>query len=410
MIIFIKLALRNLFRNKKRTIISAIAIGFGLASIILSDAVTNGMLENMIKSATQVYTGEGEIVKKNYNNLPKIEDTIIDSKNILESLKNESKIKFITQRVESMGMIKSSRDFSTLGVVGIDLENEKNISNLSKVIKEGEYLEEKDLNSVMISQKIAKKLGVLLGDKVVVTTSAANSKDLSEERFRVGAIFSFGRRDIDNNLIFINIKKAKKMMNINSPHRIVFRFKKIEDSTNKKLKIWTKYNKNGNSILSWGEMIPELKSMVDMSAFSLWIMAMILFIIVSSGILNTLFMSIYERMFEFGVLKAIGTKKIQLGFLIIFEAFWLGIFSIFIGIIFSVILIYFINESGGVTAYSGIEYAGTVIDNAIYMNIEISQIFIYSFMLLFFILLISIYPAIYAARITPSKAMRERKI
>jgi len=150
--------------------------------------------------------------------------------------------------------------------------------------------------------------------------------------------------------------------------------------------------------------------MLDMSEFSLWITAGILFLIVAFGILNTLFMSIYERMFEFGVLKAIGTSKKQLGFMIVLEAFWLGIFSIVIGGILSIIFIFTINYTGGITAYSGMEYAGSTIQNAIYMNGDIISSLEYSLILLIFILLISLYPALHAAKITPSKAMRERKI
>ena len=157
-------------------------------------------------------------------------------------------------------------------------------------------------------------------------------------------------------------------------------------------------------------MIPELSGITKMMSYSLWITALILYILVSAGILNTLFMSIYERMFEFGVLRAIGTKKTQLASMIILEALWLGVFSIIIGGIASIIFIVAINNMGGITTYSGMEFAGGTIKNAIFMNANILESLEYAIALLIFILLISLYPAIHAAKITPSKAMRERKI
>lgn len=408
--IFIKLAFRNLLRNKKRTIISSIAIGFGLMSIILYTGLTNGMIDNMISSGTKTFSGEGEIVKNGYNKDPKIENIVQNAQKTIDELKKESSIANVSPRNESLGMIKSARDFSMILITGIEPNNEKNVSELFKSIKKGKYLNQNDLNSILISKRTAKKLGVALGDKIVLTSPQANSKDLSEELFRVEGIFSFGMRDIDKNIVFINIKKAKSMIKINAPHKIIFNFKNIQDSRNKKLKIWQKYNKDGNIILSWEEMIPELYAMLGMMSFSLWLTAFILYILVSAGILNTLFMSIYERMFEFGVLRSIGTRKSQLGFMIILEAFWLGIFSIIIGSIMSVVFTILINSNGGITTYSGVKFAGATIKNSIFININIMESIQYSIALLIFILLISIYPAIHAARITPSNAMRERKI
>ena len=408
--IFIKLAFRNLLRNKKRTIISSIAIGFGLMSIILYAALSNGMIDNMIKSGTKTFSGEAEIIKKGYNKNPKIENTVNNPNKIIKELKNESLISNITQRTEALGMIKSSRDFSMILISGINPKTEKNASELFKNIKKGKYLEENDLNSVLISQKTAKKLGIDIGDKIVLTSPQANTKDLSEELFRVKGIFSFGIRELDKNVVFINIKKAKSMIKIKNPHKIIFNFKNIQNSKNKNLKIWKTYNEDGNVILSREEMIPELSGITKMMSYSLWITALILYILVSAGILNTLFMSIYERMFEFGVLRAIGTKKTQLGSMIILEALWLGIFSIIIGGITSIIFIVFINNTGGITTYSGMEFAGGTIKNAIFMNSNILESIEYAVALLIFILLISLYPAIHASRITPSKAMRERKI
>jgi len=223
--------------------------------------------------------------------------------------------------------------------------------------------------------------------------------------FRVGGIFRFGIREMDKGMAFIDLKKSQQLLGIDDRvHEIAFVFNDIKLSSNREHPIWKKYSTDGNETVSWTTFISELSSALDMMDFSLYILAVILFGVVAAGIVNTLFMSLYERMFEFGVLKAVGTRPIQMAKLVIFEAAALSIVSIVIGSTIGGIITMILTKTG--IDYSGTEFLSVTMD-VIYPVIDIKQFTLYPVMLLIFTVVIGLYPALHAAKITPSKAMKK---
>jgi ABC-type antimicrobial peptide transport system permease subunit len=137
--------------------------------------------------------------------------------------------------------------------------------------------------------------------------------------------------------------------------------------------------------------------------FAVVFLGLILFILVSLGIINTLFMSIYERVFEFGVMRAVGTRPFGLWRLIIFEAGSLALLSIGIGLVLGFVVTFITAQSG--FNYRGVEFAKTTI-NMIYPVLEIRQFLVYPLFVMIFTILAGIYPAFHGARLVPAKALR----
>ena len=135
------------------------------------------------------------------------------------------------------------------------------------------------------------------------------------------------------------------------------------------------------------------------------VLAVILFAVVSLGIINTLFMSLYERMFEFGVMRAVGTRPFGIGRLILLEAAALSVISIGLGIILGFILTYIVTKTG--IDYRGIEFAGVTFQKLLYPVMTVKQYYYYPFWVFVFTTIIGIYPAVYAARMSPAEAMRK---
>ena len=134
------------------------------------------------------------------------------------------------------------------------------------------------------------------------------------------------------------------------------------------------------------------------------IVGVILFGVVSLGIINTLFMSLYERMFEFGVLRALGTRPFSMGRLIVFEAGGLAVISIVLGLIIGFFVTYLVAQIG--IDYIGIEYEGVTFTELLYPVLELRQFIIYPVLVFFFTMLVGLYPAFYAGRLNPVDAMR----
>ena len=150
--------------------------------------------------------------------------------------------------------------------------------------------------------------------------------------------------------------------------------------------------------------MPQLKASLELSDFSTLIIAVILFAVVALGIINTLFMSLYERMFEFGVLRAVGTRPGAVARLVVSEAAALSVISIVLGVIIALLVTGIVSKIG--IDYRGIEYAGVTFTEKIYPVLRPIQFVKYPAWVFIVTTLVGIYPAVYAARLRPARAMR----
>jgi ABC-type lipoprotein release transport system permease subunit len=138
--ILLKLAWRNIFRNKRRTILSGIAIGIGLASLIFTDALMIGMKESMIRSATGTFLGQAQIHAKGFRETLEVEKTIHDLDSVIMQLNNDPDINHYAVRTQAFGMITSPANVSSVIFYGIDPEMEKHISKIKEAVRKGSYL------------------------------------------------------------------------------------------------------------------------------------------------------------------------------------------------------------------------------------------------------------------------------
>ncbi|RQW06191.1 ABC transporter permease, partial [candidate division KSB1 bacterium] len=238
------------------------------------------------------------------------------------------------------------------------------------------------------------------------TVTEAHTGDLAQEMFRISGIYHFNSRDMDGGMAFIHLDKAQRMFGIQEGvHEIALQFIDSAHGGDESLPFWQKYSQNGNEALGWTRILPELQAAIDMTDFSTLLIGVILFGVVALGIINTLFMSLYERMFEFGVLRAVGTRPFGVAKLILCEAGALAVLSIILGTIIGYIITALVRRTG--IDYSGIEFAGVTFRHLIYPVMQIRQFIVYPCWAFLLILLVGIYPAIYAARLSPAQAIRK---
>ncbi len=407
--IYLKLAWRNLFRNRRRTFLSALAIGVGIAALIFMDALLIGWKDNMIRSATSTFMGEGQVHRKGFRDTLEVDKTIDHPQKWVDTLQSNPDIQWVTRRTQAFGMIASPRNVQTIIINGIDPVTEKNISKLDEAIIEGTFPEQNSgKDNILIGRKLADILEVEPGDKVTLTVAQAETGDTAQAMFRIGGIFQFQIREMDRSMAFINLQRSQELLNIKtSVHEIAFTFKDRNLSTHPEHPVWHLVDDPNLELLSWLELMPELKAMLKWLNVSMLIMSLILFGIVAAGIVNTLFMSLYERMFEFGVLRAVGTRPGNLALLIVFEAGALAAISAVLGSMMGGVLILIFSRLG--LDYSGTEFVNVAITDRIYPVMETYQFIIYPLALILFTMLVGLYPAIHAAGMTPSKAMKKGK-
>ena len=401
----IKLAIRNIFRNKRRTFIAGFAIGIGLAALIFTDALIIGMEYNMIASATESFMGEGQIHRMGFRESYDVEETIVDPDDIMQRLSQEPMVAHFTSRTLSFAMITSPANVSSVTMVGVDPETERHLSQIDEAIIKGAFFSGDNTRDIIIGSKLAEILEADIGSRVVLTVAQAHTGDLAQEMFRVSGIYHFNIREMDLAMAFVRLPKSQQMLNIDHGiHEIAIMFKTETFGRNKNDPFWKRYSRNGNEAVPWTVLMPALAKSIEVSNFATFLVGVILFGVVALGIVNTLFMSMHERMFEFGVLRAVGTRAIAMARLILFEAGALAALSIILGAILGLIVTYIVMQTG--INYTGIEFAGVTFRKLLYPVLTFKQFVIYPVAVFIFTLFVALYPAAYAARLSPAKAMR----
>lgn len=403
---YIKLAWRNLWRNKRRSLIAGTAIGIGLASLIFVDALLIGMERNMVHSATSSYLGEGQIHRAGYRESGEVEQTIHNLDEVLRKLERDDRVLHVTRRVYSFSMITSPANVGAISLVGIDPRTEPYLSQIDEAVTEGQYFASDGAREIVIGSKLAEILEVGLGDRVVLTVARARSGDLAQEMFRISGIYFFNIDEMDRGMAFVRLEKAQELLGLeNEVHEIAMLFTDSQYGWDKDHFIWNEYSAAGNEAVGWTVLLPQLEAAFSMSDFSTLILGIMLFGIVALGIVNTLFMSLHERMFEFGVLRAVGTRPRGMASLILLEAGALAVVSIILGCILGWGITLLFAKIG--IDYTGIEFAGVTFRELLYPVLQFDQFIIFPFWVFVFTVVIGLYPALFAARMSPADAMRK---
>ncbi len=405
MSIYVKLAFRNMLRNKRRSLIAGSAIGLGLASLVFVDALVIGMERNMVESATSTFLGDGQIQHRHFRDTMQADLTVGHPSRVLDNLRREPAVEHFSMRTMSYGMISSPANFSSIEFIGIDPATEKDVSEIDEAVIRGSFFRGENTEDILIGAKLAEILEVSLGDRVVVTCAQAETGNLSQDLFRVSGIFKFNIAEMDRGMAFVRLPKAQGMLGIGQNfHAVVLVLKDPMFGLDEDFYLWRKYSQYGNKAFGWPEILPQVEAAFELSRFSTYLLGLILFGIVALGIINTLFMSLHERMFEFGVLRAVGTRPFSMGKMIVYEAAALAVLSIFLGCLLG-FLVTAITARVGID-YTGIEYVGVTFRRRIYPVLRLRQFVEYPLWVFVFTVLVGLYPAAHAARMLPSAAMR----
>ena len=401
MLIF-KLAWRNLFRNKRRTLLTVMLLSFTLVSLILADGMIKGMQEDLVSSVTQTLSGEAQIHKKGF--FDELDEKIFIAKpeSIITQILLNNDVQAYAPRVLLGGMVASPYNITSGLIYGVDATQEIGISKIKNAIIDGAYLSGLQ-REILIGKPMSDTLEVSLGDRIVITAVEVDTDEISQELFRVSGVFEFGLPELDNSLSFININIAQHLIGLNNGiHQIAVRFKNPEYALDPEHSFYQEINRQDLEVLSWLDFNPSVASLIGMSNYGTIIIGSILFLLAIFGVVNSLFMSIYERLYEFGVAKAIGTSGSELMSLVMLESLLLAIVSCVLG----AVLGYFVNSWFAINGihFGTYEVSGVVLQG-IHTKVALEQFTVLPLCVILLVLVSAIYPSIFAARIMPVNAL-----
>jgi ABC-type lipoprotein release transport system permease subunit len=400
------LAFRNLFRNTRRTVLTVMLIGFSLTALIVFDGIMRGMITLMVDNITGTLTGEAQIHRVDYRENLDVDLYLDNAAQIESQLQQDASLQAFAPRVISGAMISSSYNVSAGLVYGVDAQLEKSISKISEAVVEGAYLSGEE-SELLIGISMAELLEVGLGDRIVLTLSEVDNGELAQALFRVSGIVEFGLRELDENFAFTNIAAARRTLGMTDQqtHEYALRFVTPLSLTDSSSALLDELNNGEIEALNWLELNPEISLILEISRYSSLMMGAVLFLLASLGVINSMFMSIYERIYEFGVIKAIGTRPGDISKLILFEALFIALISCGMGILLGAAIGAYTSTSG--IAFGEMEFSGISLNNAIFSEFHIIQFTQFPIYVVLLTVIAAIYPARFAAKIIPSDALHK---
>lgn len=401
-----RLALRNLTRNIRRTVLTGMVISLSTCALIVTDAFILGFMDTTVRSATRLYSGDAQMHHRDY--LAERDETLLiaEPDKHLAQLATTSQVASATPRVLAFGMISSAADNRAVQIAGIDPQQEARVSKIAEAITAGAYLSaEGDSTQILLGERLANLLEVELGDRLVVSVNNQDDGGVDQQLFRVSGLFHFNARMLDENQVFVLLPKLQSMMAVEGVHEIAFILQSAAMASERDLPLWQLLSSDDVLAQGWTTLIPQLASMLELTGASMAIIGGILFVLAGLSVTNGIFMSIYERTWEIGVLLAIGTRRRAIFRLIMTETFLLALGAIAIGLLLGY----------GVTAwlalegidYGNMEISGVSLAEVIRPVVAARQYQIYPFWVLILTLVAATYPALHAARIVPAKALQK---
>ena len=402
-----QLALRNIWRNRRRTLLTLSAMVVSSALLILCLGIFSGMLKDMLASATEQYFGHLVISAQDYqDDRDMFANFSADEQ--LNQLLRQPQIQGFSPRLRSFGLLSHRQQSSPVELLGVLPQQEQTVTKLQEHLTAGGYLTPDDADGALLGAGLARRLEVAPGDTLVFVTQAADGS-IGNELLQVRGIFSTGDQGHDNSLALVPLRWLQQLLVLpDSLHEISLRIANPLQAAQLAADLRGQLPA-GIEILDWGEMLPEMREVVASYDVSRMIIVVILYIATGLGILNTFFMSVLERTREFGVLMAIGMRPGQVRLMVLLETLSMGLLALICGVTLGVLLSLYmaqvgIDLSGSLTP---ITYAGGTILPRLHAVLEPANILIPAVTLLLVCLLAGFLPANRAARMQPVVAIRE---
>jgi len=403
-----KLAWRNLWRNVRRTLITMAAIGLGLALAMVSIGLGDGGHEQMIESGVRMGAGHITVQPRGYQKNPSNEKTITNETPVLRALKDIPQVREVSLRIVGRGLISSAANSSGIAFRGVDPTQEGDKSLLAPHVISGDYLSVGDARGILIGEKLAQKLRVSVGKRVVLMGQDA-SKEVSSSLFRVKGIYKTGVSDLDRYFCVISLEGARHFLGLEQGITQVAIYLGSQFEVEKVLSLLrSRLGFLPIEVLPWQEVMPDLLRFVQLDDAGNYLFLGIILVIVALGILNTILMSVLERTREFGMMLALGLSPCFLFFTIMFETTILALMSMVFGGGLGFGGHHYFATVGlnltGLTA-ERLTLAGTIISPILYSHLRPMRVVGLLIIVFLVTLVTGLYPAVKASRLSPVKAI-----
>jgi putative ABC transport system permease protein len=405
--IILRMAWRNLWRHKRRTWLTVVAMIFSNLLLVFMISLQFGSYRMMIDNTLKSYIGHMQVQREGYNDDPKIRNSFDNIVTLADDIRKRIDSDTVAARGVAFAMTSSKQRSYGLQIIGVEPQYETKVSTLPGLINKGHYFTDFNAEEIVIGSVLARNLRVDIGDELTLLGGGRDGSFAAGVVIVTG-IFDSGNTDVDRSMAQLPLGYFQSLFSMGKQgHNVVINadnlslVETLQQSVNNILN-----QRKGLVVLDWNQLQPGLQQAIKADMASAWFMYAVLIVLVAFSVLNTQLMSVLERTREFGTMMALGFKPVRLGTLVITETFIMSSLGLAIGAGLGAALAYYLSIVG--FSYPGMEEmaARFNLPGRMYPSLSLLSIFLGPGIIFLCSLLASIYPALRLFFLHPVIAMK----
>jgi ABC-type lipoprotein release transport system permease subunit len=404
--LYLRLAWRNLWRHRRRTLIVILSIGFTLALMMMYDGLIAGFEQAIYGNAIKVLGGNIQVHASGFNDKTDLNPLLplANDQAVIQTALAQPQVVAASRRITTGGLATNRKGAFGVSIVGIEPEKEQPVSLLSQHVSSGKYLTASDQDVIFIGKGLADAMEVQVGDRITLTGRATHAQ-MRQRTMTVGGIYDVGMGEIERQTIYISLNEAQDLYGLTGQStEVMVSLKQLgqEPDVIRTLKA----SLPGYEMDSWQTNYPDLQSAIETKGGVMNVFGVIILFIAGIGILNLLMMAVYERTREIGLLGALGMKPGQISSLFILEGALLGLLGVVCGMGLGVALNAYLRLVGlDYSQFSNITQYMALISGRIYPTLGLEKLGQRGLTALIIAVLASFYPAHEAAQNEPAQSL-----
>jgi len=396
-----KMAFRDLGRNRRRSLLSALAVAAGMALLLLMASVVEGEMRGAMQTTIRLQSGHVQIRAASYEEQQVSldwQDLITDPEALIEQLKALPQVQLATPRLFASGIVARGDESRGVQVIGIDPASAANLPFRQGLLA-GEFLAPDDREGALIGKPLAEKLGMTVGDQINLLVNLSDG-GVDQQLFTIRGVYTTNTSSFDENTVFLPLAKAQAFTGAQDHASSIFIM--LQDREQAEA-VAAALQSPDYQVLTWRTMNELISQLEDFAGAYMVLLYVIVLGITATVVTNTLVMAVFERTREIGILAAIGMKAGRIMAQFLAEAVLLATGGVIGGLILGGLVVAYFSRFGFYIGNYGIQ--GMLLGDRIYAYLTVENAVMLSIVAYVITLTASLYPAAMAARMEPVEAL-----
>jgi ABC-type lipoprotein release transport system permease subunit len=404
--LFLRLAWRNVWRQRRRTFLIAIGMGVTMSLLVFYDGLIGGFEQAIYGNAIQLLGGNVQVHAPGYNEKAGRKPLLPmeDPDSVVNAAEAHPDVVVASKRIVTGGLVTNREGAFAVSIIGVEVEKESKITPVAETITQGRYLNSDDGDMIVIGQGLATAMDVKVGDRITLVGNSKNEQSRQRTMTVVG-IYDVGVPSVEKTTIYMSLSEAQQLYGLDGKvTEVVISLKQIGQEAG----VIAAINKSvpGYEVESWETSIPDLKQTMDMKTGVMSVFGVFMIGIVAIGILNLLMMAVFERTREIGIIGALGLKPREITFLFLLEGILIGLMGAVVGAILGTTFNSIFSVVGfDYTQFADLTEYTALISGRIYTQLVPMKILQHALTVAIISALAALYPATEASRREPAEAL-----